>query len=95
MIKFLRQRRYNRPISTAKPAVDIEQTNIEGENTAVQMNNEIKENKNMEFETIKTVADSMAPETKIKKVKKDKGLIERTESSKTIITEDYKQILMD
>lgn len=31
----------------------------------------------------------------IKRLKKDKGLIERTESSKTILTEDNKQLLTD
>ena len=31
----------------------------------------------------------------IKRIKKDKGLIERTESSKTILTEDNKQLLVD
>lgn len=36
--------------------------------------------------------DQAAP---IKRVKKDKGLIERTESSKTILTEDNKELLND
>lgn len=31
----------------------------------------------------------------VKRIKKDKGLIERTESSKTIITEDNKELLID
>jgi hypothetical protein len=31
----------------------------------------------------------------VKRVKKDKGLIERTESSKTILTEDNKELLND
>lgn len=31
----------------------------------------------------------------VKRVKKDKGLIERTESSKTILTEDNKELLSD
>lgn len=31
----------------------------------------------------------------VKRVKKDKGLIERTESSKTILTEDNKELLKD
>jgi hypothetical protein len=35
-------------------------------------------------------ADVAAP---VKRVKKDKGLIERTESSKTILTEDNKELL--
>lgn len=30
-----------------------------------------------------------------KRIKKDKGLIERTESSKTILTEDNKELLKD
>jgi hypothetical protein len=37
-------------------------------------------------------ADVAAP---VKRVKKDKGLIERTESSKTILTEDNKELLND
>lgn len=36
-----------------------------------------------------------APEKEVKRIKKDKGLIERTESSKTILTEDNKQLLVD
>lgn len=31
----------------------------------------------------------------VKRIKKDKGLIERTESSKVVLTEDNKQLLMD
>ena len=31
----------------------------------------------------------------VKRIKKDKGLIERTESSKTILTEDNKELLKD
>lgn len=34
-------------------------------------------------------------ETKVKKVRKDKGLIERTESSKIVLTEDNKELLND
>lgn len=36
---------------------------------------------------------AMAPEVKV--VKKDRGLIERTESSKIILTEDNRQVLND
>ena len=35
------------------------------------------------------------PAPAVKRIKKDKGLIERTESSKTILTEDNKQLLVD
>lgn len=58
-------------------------------------NKVVKENSAMEFEMIKKVAEDMQPQDTVKKVKKDKGLIERAESTKTIITEDYRQVLMD
>lgn len=38
-------------------------------------------------------AEQAAPS--VRRVKKDKGLIERTESSKTILTEDNKELLND
>ena len=37
----------------------------------------------------------LAPSSNTKRIKKDKGLIERTESSKTILTEDNKELLID
>lgn len=46
-------------------------------------------------EKINAMNDAMAMETSFKKIKKDKGLIERTESSKTILTEDNKELLKD
>ena len=45
-----------------------------------------------------SMAESILNETppkEVKRLKKDKGLIERTESSKTILTEDNKQLLVD
>ena len=38
------------------------------------------------------INDTPAP---VKRIKKDKGLIERTESSKIVLTEDNKQLLND
>lgn len=43
--------------------------------------------------TAEEVMAAMAPEVKV--VKKDRGLIERTESSKIILTEDNRQVLND
>ena len=40
------------------------------------------------------VLNSTQPST-TKRIKRDKGLIERTESSKTILTEDNKELLVD
>jgi hypothetical protein len=42
---------------------------------------------------IENTLNNMAPEVKV--IKKDKGLIERTESSKIIVTEDNRQVLND
>ena len=44
-----------------------------------------------------TMAEQILDDTPrpVKKLKKDKGFIERTESSKTILTEDNKELLMD
>ena len=42
---------------------------------------------------IEAAVRDMQPEVKV--VKKDRGLIERTESSKIIITEDNRQVLID
>ena len=61
--------------------------------------NKIEENKSV-MTTDEKVAmaqnilnnDKAAP---VKKIRKDKGLIERTESSKTILTEDNKELLND
>jgi hypothetical protein len=63
-----------------------------------------KENKIEENKSVMTTSEKIAmaqnvlsgsePAT-VKRVKKDKGLIERTESSKTILTEDNKELLND
>lgn len=60
--------------------------------------NNIVENKTVmttseKIEMAKSVLNDVAPTTK--RIKKDKGLIERTESSKTILTEDNKELLID
>ena len=64
----------------------------------------VKENKIGENKSVMTTSEKIAmaqnvlsgsePAT-VKRVKKDKGLIERTESSKTILTEDNKELLND
>lgn len=41
------------------------------------------------------LSQNVGNEKNIKRVKKEKGLIERTESSKIVITEDNRQVLND
>ena len=55
-----------------------------------------KEEKEVMNNKISMVEDIINDTPKeVKRIKKDKGLIERTESSKTILTEDNKQLLVD
>lgn len=65
-----------------------------------KVENKIRENKEVMTtsekiamaQSVLSGAEVAAP---VKRVKKDKGLIERTESSKTILTEDNKELLND
>ena len=41
------------------------------------------------------IMNNMLTANNVKVVKKDKGLIERTESSKIVLTEDNRQVLND
>ena len=61
-----------------------------------------KKNNNVINEKIMTTSEKIAMAQNVlngamntKRIKKDKGLIERTESSKTILTEDNKELLND
>ena len=47
------------------------------------------------IELINNVFADKKPKTESKRLKKDKGLIERTESSMIILTEDNKELLKD
>ena len=62
--------------------------------------NKVNENKQVMTTSEKiAMAQSVLSDTPqaapVKRVKRDKGLIERTESSKTILTEDNKELLND
>jgi len=62
--------------------------------------NKINENKSVmtteeKIAMAQNVLSGTEPSAAVKRVKKDKGLIERTESSKTILTEDNKELLND
>ena len=62
--------------------------------------NNIDENKSVmtteeKIAMAQEVLDGKPAAPHVKRVKKDKGLIERTESSKTILTEDNKELLND
>jgi hypothetical protein len=81
-------------INTMKP-----QKKVSFNTNEVKVENKKEEIKEQVMTTSEKIemAQNVLNETpsKFKRVKKDKGLIERTESSKTILTEDNKELLND
>lgn len=96
-VRFIRKhidmRHYSVP--AASVSVDEEPKKAVKETVAAAKNNTPKEDKAMDIDEIEKLASELTPEQTTKKIKKDKGLIERTESSKIMITEDNKQLLKD
>lgn len=95
MAKFI-----TKQIKTKKPMKSfndiINNTPIETIASMVIENNEnvVKEEKIMTTaEKIEAAKEVLKPS--VKRIKKDKGLIERAESNKTILTEDNKELLRD
>lgn len=73
-----------------QPKVDKKET--------IEENKKIKKDKEMadeRLEKIENIIGSKAPKRKVKVEKKDKGLIERTENSTILLTEDNKMVLND
>ena len=90
IIKHIDNRKPQLRLNTASKVV----TNKNNKN-----NNNINENKVMTTEekiamAQEVLSNESAPK-RFKRVKKDKGLIERTESSMTVLTEDNKELLKD
>ena len=81
-------------IETVTNSSDV---NIKKDKDNKAKNNKKKQKDDMidksQISTIEDAVKNMQPEVKV--VKKDRGLIERTESSKIIITEDNRQVLND
>ena len=82
--------------------VDVS-TNVEiSEDIASKKKNRNKNNKENEenmtteqFDNIEGLVQDINVPKQVKVVKKDRGLIERTESSKIVLTEDNRQVLSD
>lgn len=76
--------------SETKPSVEPENKQVNEQQT--DMNNPINN-----IEQLKAIVgdDTKLPKRKVKVEKKDKGLIERTENSTILITEDNKMMLND
>ena len=98
---FMVSRNYHLPVST--PVVNEEETVVEekpvvSEEPKKAVNKRTKKSKTMKADeqimAAETVLNDYMPQ-EVKVVKKDRGLIERTESSKIILTEDNRQVLND
>jgi hypothetical protein len=80
---------------TPKPVV--EEKVEEQEKPVVKNNKRTKKETDMndKVTVAEELAQNLAQNDRVKVVKKDKGLIERTESSKIVLTEDNRQVLND
>ena len=99
---------FNKRQQVRKPSVAIRTNDVkepvkevkaeETTSKASGKNKKVKKTEETMVENIDKVSaleEIISDEQPVKRVKKDKGLIERTESSKVILTEDNKQLLMD
>ena len=100
-LQFVHKRFLKRPTPVVKPAapkVELVKVEAKREEAAPKpKNKKVKKETNMlkeeQIAAAEETVEMMAPE--VKKLKKDRGLIERTESSKIILTEDNRQVLND
>lgn len=88
------------PLSMAE-AKSKEEPKIDEKKTVKKRKNKLQESKST-MNTAEKVAmaqeilgNGAGAENNLKILKRDRGLIERTESSKTILTEDNKELLID
>ena len=88
-------------INNMKPSKKVLNTKAESEKVIEKKEIKIFKEKekvmttNEKIEKVQEVLNSNTITPTVKRIKKDKGLIERTESSKTILTEDNKELLKD
>lgn len=101
-LQFVQKRQMDRPNgrivnSVVKSSVEAPAEAVEAESTKPNNKKKVKKGNDMtineKIDAAEAVMDMIAPEVKV--VKKDRGLIERTESSKIILTEDNRQVLND
>lgn len=78
------------PLQAAAPA---EEKAPKAENNKRKKKAEAEMEAIEKFMAAEETLSAMAPE--VKRVKQDRGLIERTESSKVVLTEDNRQVLND
>ena len=84
-------KRKSAPVKLNAPEQEIKEASAPKKNNSKKLNEEMDERVNKAEE----IMNNMKAANHVKVVKKDKGLIERTESSKIVLTEDNRQVLND
>jgi spore germination cell wall hydrolase CwlJ-like protein len=95
---FIKQvTKYKRKGMPVKITKSQEPKAIPAKENVAQKNNSKKLNEEMDekINRAEEIMNNMKAANHVKVVKKDKGLIERTESSKIVLTEDNRQVLND
>ncbi len=90
LVRQIPNRKVTHTVPTVKKVETADEKTIE--------NNIDKTNKDMSddrLQKIEEIAGMKAPKRRVKVEKKDKGLIERTENSTILLTEDNKMVLND
>lgn len=89
-------------IDNRKPQITLPKVQNETQSKVQKNTQEKEENNKTVNEEVMTTSEKIEMAQNVlngamatKRIKKDKGLIERTESSKTILTEDNKELLND
>lgn len=92
---YKRIKKVNPPQKVKVVPVEIKEDKIEDD--AIIENKKTKKNKTMKLEEIAKAEELVNDINKsnVKIIKKDRGLIERTEAKKVILTEDNRQVLTD
>lgn len=88
----------NTPPVVEEKVEEVKETVVEKTTAKKKKNKETKTDEDMNIEQmnqIEALAQAVNAPREVKVVKKDKGLIERTESSKIVLTEDNRQVLND
>ena len=88
--KYVRQ--FSNSMIKHKIQPELENEEIVEENKETKTNKKIADER---LEKIEKIIGTKAPKRKIKVEKKEKGLIERTDNSTILLTEDNKMVLND
>jgi len=95
--QVIKYKRKSIPVKLEAPQEIDEVIGASAEDVFAENNNSTKTTETMDERINKAeeIMNNMKAANHVKVVKKDKGLIERTESSKIVLTEDNRQVLND